>query len=81
MRIVIEAKEWVSLKELHAAYIRAVYEDLGRNKVHTAKTLKISVRTLRIWQKWLQLPARHEDDESYFKPLKVRLESFQESPE
>lgn len=63
MRIVIEAKEWVSLKELHAAYIRAVYEDLGRNKSKTAKVLKVSLRTLRIWQKWLNLPKRDCDED------------------
>lgn len=57
MRIVIETTGRIpTLKEVEREYIRMIYEEMGRNKVRTAKVLGVSVRTLRMKQAWLQLP-------------------------
>lgn len=57
MRIVVETTGRIpTLKEVEREYIRMVYEEMGRNKVKTAKALGICVRTLRVQQAWLQLP-------------------------
>ena len=60
MRIVVETTGRIpTLKEIEREYIRMVYEEMGRNKVRTAKALGICVRTLRDKQDWLQLqPAK-----------------------
>jgi transcriptional regulator with PAS, ATPase and Fis domain len=48
----------VKLKELRDQVVEAAYEYNDRNKMRTAAMLGISIRTLRIYAKRLNLPGR-----------------------
>lgn len=46
-----------------SAYVLFVYEELKRNKKHTAKALGVSVRSIRVWAPRMGLKPKYFDEE------------------